>query len=118
MPNCDAIIPATIGPVVCPISIIDPSVPIAEPLVLSLVMSAISAEVADVTIERHRPNNMLRIRRGANDLKKKKLPIHSDPIMAPTKIWEVLPCLSENFPMKGFVRARVMICDERNIPIS
>lgn len=118
IPNCEATIPATIGPVVCPTSMIEPRVPIAEPLVLCLLRSAINAEVADVTIERQRPKDMLRRRRAMNVLKRKKLPMQTEPIIDPANICGFLPCLSENFPMRGFVSARVIICDERNIPIS
>ena len=118
MPNCVATSPATIGPVICPTSMIEPRVPIADPLVLCLLKSAISAEVADVTIERQRPKDMLRRRREIKDLKKKKLPMQTEPMSDPANICGFLPCLSENFPMIGFVRARVIICDERNIPIS
>jgi hypothetical protein len=85
-PKDEAIMPATIGPVACPTSIIEPSVPIAEPLVFFLLKSAINAEVADVTIERQNPNSMLKMKRGVNDLNKKKNPIHSDPTMDPTNI--------------------------------
>ena len=118
MPNCEATSPATMGPVVWPTSIIEPIVPIAEPLVLCLLKSAIKAEVADVTIERQSPKNILRMRRAINVLKRKKLPMQTEAIIDPAKICGFLPCLSENFPMTGFVRARVIICDERNIPIS
>jgi hypothetical protein len=69
-------------------------------------------------MERQKPKHMLRMRRAINDWKKKKLPIQSEPIIEPRKIWGFLPCLSENLPMTGLVRARVMICAERNIPIS
>ena len=86
IPNCVATIPAIIGPVVCPMSIIEPSVPIAEPLVLCLLKSAINADVAEVTIERQRPNNTLNKRRVIKDLKMKKLPIHNEPIIVPSKI--------------------------------
>jgi hypothetical protein len=84
--NCEAIIPAIIGPVVCPISMIEPRVPIAEPLVLCLLKSAINADVAAVTIERPRPNNMLRTSSAIKDLKIKKLPIQNEPIIVPINI--------------------------------
>jgi hypothetical protein len=86
MPNCEAIIPAMIGPAVCPMSIIEPSVPIADPLVLCLLKSAINADVAEVTMERQRPNNILIASSAIKDLKKKKLPIQNDPVIVPNNI--------------------------------
>jgi hypothetical protein len=86
IPNCEAIIPAMIGPVVCPMSIMEPRVPIADPLVLCLLKSAINAAVAEVTMERHRPNNTLNRRKAIKDLEMKKLPIQIEPTIVPTNI--------------------------------
>ena len=61
--------PETRGPAVCPISMTEPSRPIAEPLDSLLLRSAISADVAEVTIERLRPKAMLSSSIGKKDEK-------------------------------------------------
>src|SRR4030067_3221417 len=85
-PKYAATIPEISGPVVWPISIIEPSTPIAEPWVSRLLKSEMKAEVAEVTMERLNPNNILNAIRGINDLKSEKLPMQIAPIITPIKI--------------------------------
>ena len=86
IPNCVAIIPAMIGPIVCPMSITEPRVPIADPVALCLLKSAINADVAEVTMDRQRPNDILNRRRAMKDSKMKKLPMQNEPMIVPTNI--------------------------------
>jgi hypothetical protein len=103
-----ATIPEIKGPVVCPMSIMEPRIPIAEPRASALLRSAIKADVADVTTDKLNPKRMLKTNKGKKDLNNEKLPIQSEPIKAPKNICGFLPCLSEKLPITGFIRARVM----------
>lgn len=108
-PKDDARMPAARGPMVWPISMTEPRRPMAEPWVSLLDRSAIYAEVADVTIERLKPKSMLHASSVRKEEKREKAAMESAPRMAPAMICGLLPCLSENLPMSGFVIARVRI---------
>ena len=103
-----ATIPEIKGPVVWPMSIMEPRIPIAEPRPSALLRSAMKADVADVTTDKLNPKKMLKTNNGRKVLNNEKLPIQSEPINAPKKICGFLPCLSENLPITGFISARVM----------
>lgn len=66
-PKETARIPPTMGPVVCPIAIIEPSIPMAEPWLSVLLRSAICAALADVTIEIDKPRRIEEARRVRNE---------------------------------------------------
>lgn len=108
-PKDEATIPAASGPVVWPISMTEPRRPIAEPWVSFRERSAIYAEVADVTIERLRPKRMLNTSSRRNEEEREKAAMERAPNSEPAMICDLLPCLSENLPIIGFVIARVRI---------
>ena len=98
-------------------SMMEPSTPIAEPRPVRL-RSAIKADVADVNVDMLTPKKTLSRRKGTKDPNRANPPIETAPMRAPAKIWGGLPCLSENRPMMGLVRARLMTWAERHTPIS
>lgn len=83
IPKYTAMTPDTKGPAVCPISIIEPSTPMAEPRPSILLRSAMNADVADVTTERLNPKRMLNTSRGTNEVNRENPPIQNAPINAP-----------------------------------
>lgn len=86
MPRCKPTNPEIRGPVVCPMSITDPNIPIAEPLVSLLLKSAMKAEVAEVTMDKLNPKRILKKSIEIKDLKREKLPIQIAPRKEPKRI--------------------------------
>ena len=84
-PRPPATTPAAMGPLVWPMSMIDPSMPIAEPRAVRL-RSAMYAEVADVRVDMETPKKMLRTARAAKEPKRAKQPMEAAPKRVPAKI--------------------------------
>jgi len=116
-PKWAATSPDIIGPVVCPVSIMEPKIPMADPRLSFVLRSAMSAEVAEVTMEMLKPNRMQTVIMPAKCVAREKAAIHAAPATGTQVFWGCLPCLSENLPIRGLETASVIIWEERHIPI-